>query len=128
MSLIEVAIAIAVTSVILLSLLLMFTRGMFVLSHSKQVDRATELAQHCIETIRANGPAAITLGRYDSRAGDAPDGGTGFPPFPYNPLPTDLPLVVNATTTGVPAGLIAVEVEVYYEANQKVRLQTYIGN
>ena len=101
----------------------MFTQGMYVLSHSKQVDFATERAHECLETVRALGSAAIVPGTYDSRSGDAPV--SGFPPTPYNPIPDDFPMVVEATTTGAPAGTIAVRVEVYYEPERKVSLETY---
>lgn len=97
-SLVEVSLSIAILSIILLSLFAMFTQGMFLLSHSKQVDQASERAHECLETVRNMGVASVVPGVFDSRAGDAPIG--GFPPPPYNPAPDDYPMVVEATTTG----------------------------
>ena len=103
----------------------MFTQGMYVLSHSKQVDFATERAHQCLETVRALSVGAIVPGTYDSRSGDAP--ASGFPPPPYNPTPDAYPMVVNASTTGAPAGTIALRVDVYYDQNRKVSLETYFS-
>ena len=124
-SLIEVALSIAILAIILLGISAMFTQGMYVLSHSKQVDLATERAQECLETIRALGVGSVVAGTYDSRAGDVPV--SGFPPTPYNPIPDDYPMVVEATTTGAPTGTIAVRVDVYYEQNRKISLETYFS-
>lgn len=124
-SLLEVAVSIAILSIILLSIFAMFTQGMHVLSHSKQVDFATERAQECLETVRAFGVGAVVAGTYDSRIGDMPV--SGFPPYPYNPAPSDYPMVVEATTTGAPPGTIAVRADVYYQPDRKVSLETYFS-
>lgn len=121
----EVALSIAILSILLLALFAMFTQGMYVLSHSKEVDLATERANGCMETIRALGAGAIVPGTYDSRAGDAPV--SGFPPTPYNPVPDEYPMVVEATSVGVPAGTISVRIDVYYDQNRKVSLETYFS-
>ena len=103
----------------------MLTQGMYVLSHSKQVDAATERAHECLETIRALGVGSIVVGTYDSRGGDIPV--SGFPPLPYNSVPDDYPMRVDATFTGAPPNTISVKVDVYYEQNRKVSLQTYFN-
>ncbi|HIB68580.1 MAG TPA: prepilin-type N-terminal cleavage/methylation domain-containing protein, partial [Phycisphaerales bacterium] len=60
-SLVEVALSIAILSILLLALFAMFTQGMYVLSHSKEVDLATERAHDCMETVRALGVGSIAF-------------------------------------------------------------------
>lgn len=103
----------------------MFTQGMSTLSQSKQVTLATERAHECLETIRATGSASIVAGRYDSRIPDPPT--AGFPPPPYSPTPDQYPMVVEATTVGAPPNCISVKVDVYYDEEQKITLQTYFN-
>lgn len=124
-SLVEVALSIAILSILLLALFAMFTQGMYVLSHSKEVDLATERAHDCMETVRALGVGSIVPGTYDSRNGDPP--ASGFPPAPYNPVPDQYPMVVEATSVGAPAGTISVKIDVYYDQDRKVSLETYFS-
>lgn len=123
---VEVVLSLGIVAILLLSVIALFTRGMVVLSHSKQVSAATDAAEECMETIKAGGPSLIAAGLYDGRADDPVDLGTGFPPSPYPRTTEGFPVVVQATTAGAPAGTMAILVEVYYESAQKVILQTYL--
>lgn len=124
-SLAEVVLSIGLLSVILLSVFAMFTQGMHILSHSKQVDSATEKAQECLEAIRVLGAATVAEGIYDSNNGDTPT--SSIPLVPYSPTSEDYRTVVEATMTGAPAGTMAVRVDVYYERDRKVSLETYFS-
>ena len=128
LSVIEVMLALGVLSIALLGIVAMYTQGLYLLSHNKQVARATELAQENLEKIKANGVTLISPGLYDSRIGDQPDALTGFPPPPYNAVgQTEYPIVIEATEVGAPAGVIAVTVRVYFEKERNVELQTYFN-
>lgn len=125
-TIVEIILSLGIVAVLLLSLIALFTRGMVMLGHSKQISAANDAAVECLEIVKASGVAAVTPGRFDGRAGDPADAGTGFPPAPYPRTVDGYPLVVEATTSGAPVGTIAVSVEVYYDREQKVVLQTYL--
>ena len=129
LSIAELLVAIAMVAIALLAIIAMFTQGFFMLSQSKQLGSATERGQQCLENIKANGVAFVSLGRFDSRAGDLPNETTGFPPPPYptSTSGTSNDMVVEASNTITPAGTIAVTVQVYYEDNKKMELQTYLN-
>ncbi len=124
-TLLEIILALAVLTVAALSLVLMFTRGMELLGSNKRVARATETGQGFLETVRARGPANITLGTYDGRILDSPDPTTGFPPPPYPETVDGLALKVEATDTGLPPGLVSVTVDVFFDGDRKVTLEAY---
>ena len=124
-SVIEVLVAIAILGVAILALVAMYTRGMIMLGHSKQVSAATDAAQACLENVKAKGSGFVALGSFDGRVGDPTQ--DGFPPAPYPRTEHNYPLVVRATRTGAPAGTISIAVDVHYDDQNRVTLATYLS-
>lgn len=131
LTVLETLIAMGLLSVALLSLLLVFTQGMRWLRQSSQVTGATDVAREFLERVRANGYDQVTPGTYDGRLAvpTAPDPTTGFPPGPYpqgvrnNERYT---LVVRADSSGLPPNTVAVKVDVYWNDQAKISLETYL--
>lgn len=132
LTIIESVLAMGIIGIALLSLLLVFTNGMKMLSQTSQLNTATDLGREFLEQVRFNGAALVTPGVFDGRVGTPRDPSTAFPPAPYNPngpvkrMGGDYDLVVTADATGMPAGVIAVKVEVYWNERGKVALETYL--
>ncbi len=129
LALAEVVLAVGILAVAVLSLVLVFTKGMTFLLQSNQVAGATDVGREFLEVVRSNGYAFVSPGTYDGRIPTAQNGGTGFPPAPY-PVGArsdqNYTLVVQADTAGMPPNTIAVKVDVYWNARGKVSLQTYL--
>ncbi len=121
----EVLVAIGIIAVAILALVLMFTRGMVMLGHSKQISEATDAAQVCLETIKAKGVGFVVPGHYDGRVKDPSV--DGFPPSPYPRTAQNYPVVVRATRTGAPLGTISIAVDVHYDEKNRVTLATYLS-
>ena len=131
LTVLETLIAVGLLSVALLSLLLVFTQGMRWLRQSSQVTGATDVAREFLERVRANGYDQVVVGTYDGRlpVPTPPDATMGFPPGPY---PQGIrnkeryTLVVRADATGLPPNTVAVKVDVYWNDQGKISLETYL--
>lgn len=123
----EVIIAFGLLSVVILSIVAVFTSGLRLQSQAQRVTAATEVARALLEAVRADGFSAIpqTGALFDGRKSDPVDSGTGFPPAPY---PRG---IVGGTTYEVvvetkPHGpdRVSVEVAVFWGRDGKVRLES----
>lgn len=113
--------ALAITSVALLTLIGVFTGGLRLLTRSEAVTRATETGRSELETIKDLGWTALpaTDATFDGRAGDPPVG--GFPPPPYAP---GVPMTVNVEQ--IEPGLKSITVRVYPASDQPITVETYM--
>ncbi len=129
LTLLEIILAIGIVAVAILAMILVFTKGLRLVSQSSQVTGATQVARQMLEVVKERGYAQITTGNYDGTVPDLPNGTTGFPPLPYPSVvlnKIEYTISVEATTAGMPANLIAVKVDVFWNARSKVTMQTYI--
>lgn len=116
----ELMVALAVTSVALLTMIGVFTGGLRLLHQSQAVTVATETGRSELETIKDLGWAGLPSAdaEWDSRAGDPAV--AGFPPPPYPSTP------MLVTVEEIQSGMKSVTVRVYYEGNTAVTMETYL--
>ena len=129
LSLLEVILAIGILAVAILSLVLLFTSGIRLMTQSSNLTRATEVGREFMETTKSSGFSNLPAGplAYDGRKNDPVDAATGFPLAPYpvvNQDGRDYHLVVRISPES--GTLKRVEVDVYWDGNSKMTLETYI--
>ena len=132
LSLLEVMLAFGVLSVALLGVIALFTNGLRLMSHSKQLTAATEVGRQVLESVKTAGYSSIpgTDIVFDGRGATPDPQILGPPDFPPRPYPTEVvdggnyEVVVRVTTPPASPTLRAVEVEVYYARGGSSVLQT----
>lgn len=114
-----------VLAVAMLTLMLLFGRGLQLSSQAEERTRAAEIAREFLEAVKAQGgyrqvvPDAV----YDGRAGDPPSG--DFPPPPYPKVTLeghDYHLVVRTANESLRVRALAVEV--WWKEGGRVILET----
>ena len=126
LTLIEVVLSLGILSVVLLSLLAVFTSGLKLARSSDQATVATTVGQEFMELVRARGFGSTAVGVYDGRLNDPPDPSTGFPFTPYPAIAIDhetYTLVV--TCEDVSPTLRSVKVDVYWDLVREGKLTFY---
>lgn len=122
-------IAVAITSVALLTMIGVYTSGARLMARARDISSATQVARQVLETVKEGGYHAIPTGQvsYDGRSPDPIDPILGFPPAPYPATKfnrCELFLVVRCQPVDT-RPLKAVTVEVYYDDESHVTFQTF---
>lgn len=114
--------AMAFTSLALLTMIGIFSGGMKQVGQSQQVTQSTEAARQMLESAKAMGYDALPTGSvFDARNGDAPV--SGFPPPPY-PAASGCKLKVQVEQ--VESNLRSISVQAFYAQDRGVILETYL--
>lgn len=128
LSLLEVLFALACLTVAALALVTLFGSGLKLLRQSSDLTRATEVARSVMENIKLGGyNATPRQSSYDGRIPDATDAG-GFPPAPYPSIEVDgRTYTIVVRTLPKSASLKAVQVEVWWDRNSHVEVETALA-
>ncbi|MBI3928039.1 MAG: hypothetical protein HY319_21025 [Armatimonadetes bacterium] len=120
----------AITSIALLTMIGVYISGARLMSRSRDISTATQIARQVMETLKERGYDQIPAGpaMFDGRAPDPTDPTRDFPPPPYPEVSR------NGATFAVAVRvervderpLKAVTVEVYYDRASHVSFQTYL--
>lgn len=128
-NLIEIMLALGVVAVAILSLMLVFTRGLDYFANSTDTTLAAATGRQLLDEIKQRGASKLPAGnvQWDGRVPDPKNAALDFPPAPY-PVFTDgthkYTLVVRLTD--INAGLRSILVDVYWGQRSHITLETYV--
>ena len=124
--------AVGLLAVALLSVLALFSKGLHLMSRSKELTVSTEVARETMEAIRIADATTIPVSdvTFDGRPPTVAPAIPGPPVFPPSPYPSktvggrQYDIVVRVTSPGL-SEVRAVEVEVFWEQGSSTTLQTF---
>lgn len=120
----EVMIALALASFGLLTMIGVYISGVHLMARGEEITASTDIGRQFLDTVKTGGFATLPPGAvvFDGRAND-PQTADGFPPAPY---PGVGPRMLVVRCEELDSRLKSVTVSVYYDAESKVDLQTYL--
>jgi type II secretory pathway pseudopilin PulG len=122
----ELVVAMGIVSVALLAIMGVLIQSTGALNSDRKISTASQLARQVMEAVRAGGHLTIPEGTvtFDGRA-DHPKV-NDFPPDPYPGVKVDEgEFHISVTAERKPPNLKSVTVEVYWDVDKKVALQSY---